>query len=74
MRERLERVLVAAKARVLLEGDNPARWKGHIDALLSRAKPEARHHAALPYDETPALLRELTARDHASARALRWTI
>ena len=74
VRERLERVLDAAKARGLRTGENPARWKGHLDALLARARPAPRHHAALPYTDAPAFMRDLTDRDSTSARALRWTV
>jgi integrase len=44
-----------------LEGDNPARWKGNLEALLSKKSKIApvTHHAALPYAELPTLMVEL---------------
>ncbi|WP_413716055.1 phage integrase central domain-containing protein [Sphingobium sp. B8D3B] len=47
LRGRIERVLDAAKAQGLREGDNRAHSKGHLDLLLpKRSKTEVRHHAA----------------------------
>jgi integrase len=41
---------------------------------VSAARPKARHHAALPFEELPAFITELRARDSISARALELTI
>ena len=64
IRGRLENVLDAAKAQGLYQGDNPARWKGHLAAVLPKRQRLTRgHHAALPYDNMPvfmALLRNQT--------------
>jgi hypothetical protein len=50
LRGRIERVLDAAKAKGLCSGENPARWRGHLDALLpKRQKLTRRHHAAMAY-------------------------
>lgn len=38
VRGQIEQILDAAKARRLREGDNPARWRGHLDNLLSKAE------------------------------------
>lgn len=63
IRGQIEQVLDAAKARGLREGENPARWRGHLDNLLSRdAKKEARrrtHFAAMSWQALPALMAEL---------------
>lgn len=63
VRGQIEQVLDAAKARGLREGENPARWRGHLDNLLSRdAKKEARkrtHFAAMRWQALPALIAEL---------------
>lgn len=76
VRARIERVLDWAKVHGLRTGDNPARWKGHLENLLPRpskvAKPE--HHAAMPYREVPALMSLLAERDARARRALRFTI
>jgi integrase len=76
LRGRIERVLSWAKGRGLRDGENPARWDGHLDEMLpSPAKiAVARHHPALPYQELPAFMAELRARDSLGARALELTI
>ena len=75
LRGRIEKVLDAAKANGLRSGENPARWRGHLDHLLPKAKKLVRgHHAALPFDDVPAFLTELRARPAVAARALEFTI
>jgi integrase len=71
-RNRIERVLAWAKSRELRDGDNPARWSGHLSNMLVSPKKvrKVRHHPALPYAELPAFMDELRQRDHLSARAL----
>lgn len=65
VRGQIEQVLDAAKARNLREGENPARWRGHLDNLLSRAeKKKARkreHFEALRWQEVPDLMAKLKA-------------
>ena len=59
VRGRIEKVLDAAKAKGFREGENPARWRGHLDHLLPRPSKLTRgHHAAMPYEEVPAFRRE----------------
>ncbi len=64
VRGQIEQVLDAAKARNLREGENPARWRGHLDNLLSRAeKKKARkreHFEALRWQDVPALMTKLS--------------
>ena len=69
-------VLDAAKARKLRTGDNPARWAGTLQHLLPRAERVRmpRHHAALPYANIPALVRELRKRGTIATMALEFTI
>ena len=78
VRGRIEAVLDYAKSRGWRDGENPARWRGHIANLLpKRSKVAAvKHHPALPWrDIGPfmAKLREQEA-DSAAAIALRFTI
>jgi integrase len=73
IRGRIEKVLDWAKARKFRFGENPARWRGHLEHLL-KAKPKEGHHAALPWQELPAFMQELRARDSLSARALEFCI
>lgn len=76
VRGRIEAVLDWATAREYRSGDNPARWRGHLDKLLpSKRKLRAvRHHAALPYAQIPAFMSRLRAQEFVSARALEFTI
>jgi integrase len=76
IRGRIERVLDWAKVRGFRQGENPARWRGHLDALLpARGKVrKVRHHAALPYDEVGAFMAELRVREGIAARALEFAI
>lgn len=72
---RIENVLDAARARGLYEGANPARWRGHLDAILpGRSKRSKGHHAALPYKELPSFMVELRQRSGIAARALEFLI
>ncbi|WP_375157675.1 tyrosine-type recombinase/integrase [Bradyrhizobium sp. RDT46] len=72
VRGRIEAVLDWATVRKLRTGDNPARWKGHLQHVLPArarlAKPI--HHAALPYAELPEFMGALRKRDGIAARAL----
>jgi integrase len=75
LRGRIERVLDAAKARGLRHGENPARWKGHLSAILSAPTRLSRgHHAALPYTDIAAFMTLLRGSDCVSASALELTI
>ena len=69
IRGRVEKVLDWATARKFRSGENPARWQGHLEHLL-KAKPKAKHHAALPFADLPAFMAELRERGSISARAL----
>jgi integrase len=74
-RGRLERVLDAAKAKGHREGENPARWKGHLDHLLPKQQRLTRgHHAAMPYDAVPAFTGKLKDIPGMGAKALHFTI
>jgi hypothetical protein len=39
LRGRIERVLDAARSRGFRTGENPARWRGHLDQLLPARQP-----------------------------------
>jgi hypothetical protein len=71
LRGRIETILNWAKVRGYREGENPARWKGHLDQLLP-AKSKVRrvqHHAAMPYADVPEFLTALRGQCSVSARA-----
>jgi integrase len=76
VRGRIECILDWAKVSGLREGENPARWRGHLDHLLPpRSKVrKVTHHAALPYDEIGMFMAELRVREAIAARALEFTI
>lgn len=76
VRNRIELILDAAKARGLRDGENPARWRGHLDKLLpKRSKVQARaHHAALPWTDLPAFMSVLAEHDDLTYYAMRLTI
>jgi integrase len=75
-RGRIEAVLDWAKVRGLRDGENPARWKGHLKHLLpARNKQNGiQHYAALPWREMPEFMVQLRAIDAIGARALEFTI
>ena len=76
LRGRIEFVLDWAKVRGYRTGENPARWKGHLDQLLApRSKVrKVQHHPALPYAEVGAFMINLRERDAVAARALEFLI
>jgi integrase len=75
LRGRIERVLDAAKAQGHRAGENPARWRGHLDQLLPKRQLLTRpHHAAMDYADVPAFMVDLRARETVSARALEFLI
>jgi integrase len=76
VRGRIESVLDWATARNYREGENPARWKGHLAKLLpAKSKVnKVKHHAALPYDEIGVFMEQLADRDGVSARGLEFQI
>ena len=69
IRGRVEKVLDAAKAKGFRDGENPARWRGHLQHLL-KVRPKTEHHSAMPFAEVPAFMARLHERDSVSARAL----
>jgi integrase len=75
LRGRIERVLDAGKAQGLRSGENPARWRGHLDQLLPKRQRLTRgHHAAMSYTEVPAFTADLQARQATAALALEFAI
>lgn len=72
LRGRVERVLDWARVREYREGDNPARWRGHLDNLLPKPSTIApvRHHPALPFDEIPEFMTALRGGSAVAPKAL----
>jgi integrase len=76
VRGRVEVILDWAKVRGYRSGENPARWRGHLDHLLpARSKVRmVKHHAALPYLGIGAFMKDLRAMEGTSAAALEFLI
>lgn len=75
-RQRIEAVLDWATVRQFRKGDNPARWRGHLDHLLpAPAKVrKVEHQAAMPFGDMPAFMAALRLRRGVSARLLELVI
>jgi integrase len=75
IRGRIETILDAAKARGYREGENPARWRGHIAQILpARSKLVRGHHKAMPYAALPPFMASLRSRQATAALALEFAI
>jgi integrase len=76
LRGRVESILNYAKAMGWREGENPARWRGHLDHILARRTKaqEVEHHPALPWKQIGAFLPELREQKGVAALALRFAI
>ena len=76
LRQRIEAVLDYATAIKVRSGDNPARWRGHLDHLLPKPSSvrAVKHHAALDWRKAPTFILELTKRRSVDARALAFAV
>jgi len=76
VRGRIESVLDWAGAREYRRGENPARWRGHLENLLPKKSKVRRveHHAALPYAEIAEFMAALRKQEGVAALALELTI
>lgn len=75
IRGRIETVLDSAKARGYRQGENPARWRGHLAQILpARTRLSRGHHKAIAYEQIPAFVRALHKREAVAALALEFTI
>jgi integrase len=76
VRGRIESVLDWATTRGYRRGENPARWRGHLENLLPKKSKLRRveHHAALPYVDLADFMVGLRQQDGISARALEFAI
>ncbi len=76
LRGRIERVLDWARVSEYRQGENPARWHGHLDQLLPKPSDvrAVRHHAALAWREIPQFMGDLRQRQGVAARALEFAI
>jgi integrase len=76
LRGRIERIWNAEKVAGNVAGENPARWRGHLDHILPRPSKVAKtkHHAAMPYADLPPFMVVLRTREGLARSALAFTI
>lgn len=76
LRGRVESVLNWASVHGYRDGLNPARWKGHLDAILKAPNKiqKSEHHKAIPYAEMNPFMQALRQQDGTGARALEFAI
>jgi integrase len=76
LRGRIENVLDWARVRGYRTGENPARWRGHLDMLLPTPGKvqKTKHHPALPFTELGAFMAKLRQQEGIGARALEFAI
>lgn len=76
LRGRIEAVLDWAAVRGFRHGENPARWRGHLDKLFPAPKKLAmvEHHPAVRLDDLHGFIRDLRQRDGIAATALEFLI
>lgn len=76
LRGRIESVLSWATVRGFRKGENPARWRGHLDHLLPKPSKvqKVEHHPALPYTELNDFLIDLRQQAGMAATALEFLI
>jgi integrase len=73
---RMARIWDAERVAGVVAGENPARWKGHLDHLLPKPSKVKKptHHAAMPYPDLPAFMAKLAERESRTRTALRLCI
>ena len=73
---RIESILDWAKIKGYRKGENPARWKGHLDQVLPAPSKlqKVRHHSSLLYPELPGFMIKLRERSDIAAKALEFVI
>ncbi|MNS83027.1 Prophage CP4-57 integrase [compost metagenome] len=76
VRNRLELVLDYAKAKDMRRGENPARWRGHLEKLLPSGKSlsKHRHHPAMPWQEVPTFMQQVRTLPGIGPRVLEFII
>ena len=76
VRGRVELILNWATVREYRTGENPARWRGHLNNVLPKPSNvrKVKHHGAMPYPELPAFMTDLRTKEFISARALEFTV
>jgi integrase len=75
LRGRIESVLGWATVHGWRSGQNPARFKDHLEHLLPKRQASAqKHHASMPYAEVPAFMQKLQNESGMARYALEFLI
>lgn len=76
LRGRLEKILDWSRVRGYRDGENPARWRGHLDLLLPTPGKvqKIEHHPALPFTKIGDFMSKLREQEGSGARALEFAI
>ncbi len=75
LRGKIERVIDYAKSRGWRTGENPARWRGHLQNILPKPKKLTHGHLpAMDYRDVPAFFDRLQQRDAMAACVLQFLI
>src|SRR6266566_1746873 len=76
VRGRIEAILDWAKVQKMRDGENPARWKGHLDHVFARETEirPVKHMAALPFQDIPTFMATLREESALSAKAIQFQI
>ena len=76
LRGRIESVLGWATTSGYRTGENPARWKGHLENLLANISKSSRtkNHPSLPWQRIGDFMAALKTREGNAARAIEFTI
>lgn len=76
LRGRIESVLDWATFNKFRQGENPARWKGHLEHSLAKPSKvtKVEHHPALAYDQASKFMQQLRQCDGFGARALEFLV
>ncbi|MEN9018063.1 MAG: tyrosine-type recombinase/integrase [Hellea sp.] len=76
VRSVIENIFELAKSKGLLDGSNPAVWKGNLSIRLPQRSKVApvKHHPSMPYADLPLFVRYLNSLELISAKAIEFLI
>jgi integrase len=76
LRGRIESILDWSRVQGYRTGENPARWRGHLEMVMPKPSKVqiVEHHPALPFDELAAFMELLQKQEGMGARALEFAI
>jgi hypothetical protein len=76
LRGRIEAILDWATVNKYRNGDNPARWNGHLEHLLASPKKirQVEHHKALPWKEMPDFVKKLNSMNGIGTRCFEFLL